>query len=431
MIIFGQECVEYAVTFTDTHNAAIPSTLDWYVTDSLLDGTDNTSIKTNVPNDEKIRHSYQSSGIKPVSIELDFDDGWGNIYQHQYSEDFEAIAYYVPAFDWTYTLDPFRINEEFVLTPVFDDARPNGEILHVSYNMDSDNKSTFDHTELNKLDTFTHSYPVKKTYTIQADVTYWDGWEYQTYSFYDAPRVANSPPVANYSLFESGICVTRLDLTDTATDPDGVDDIVDRYFELYKETDVPDTYALIHDENITYTGGIYSYQFALEGRYKVIYTVTDSESAQDVKETIYDIVFRECGDGAAGTGTMSGTINIQPGWQLVTIPTIRGYFDIAQGKIIKDKAVHATVKNYLIDQLAYKLNVPVEQMNQYIEVCIAYRGGELSQNFVVGVTPASSVNNFRLAYIDEENNKKEFTAFWVKNISGMTLPEISWEYLGG
>lgn len=432
-IIFGQELTKFDLVITDPWMAYIPGTVRWSIEDYLLDGTDNTATFSGLSLTDSVYHSFQSKGFKLVASEFEFVDGWGNINVYREELIVEAIPYYVPEFDWTYNPDPFRINQVFTVKSVYGDERPNGLIRFVSYNMDADNKSEFDHIEILKDESFNHSYPVKKTYKVLSRVNYWDGWEYQDHEFYDLPRVANSPPNADYSLYETGICVTKLELTDIATDPDGVDDITDRYFQLYKETDVPDTFSLIHDENITYTGGKYSYQFALEGRYKVIYTVTDSELAQDIKETIYDIVFRECGAGVSTPteGSMSGTITIQPGWQLITIPTVKGYFDYNQGKIIKDKSVNSTVKNYLIDQLAYRLNVPIESMKDYIQVAIAYRGGVLSQNFVVGVTPETSVNNFNLAYVDEENNKKEFTAFWVKNISGVSLPEISWEYVSG
>ena len=125
---------------------------------------------------------------------------------------------------------------------------------------------------------------------------------------------------------------------------------------------------------------------------------------------------------------MSGIIQLQPGWQLVAIPTVHGYWNSSTGSITKDNTP-STVSNYLLDQLAFKLGIDKSLLNQHIQVCIAYRGGKLSQNMVVGFTPETSVNNFQLSYIDDVNLKLEFTAFWVKVISPLTqLPMIEWEY---
>ena len=429
--IAGQETTEFYTQLIDAHGALQADSADWSVSDSMWDTlSDNTSTWSNLALDAKVRKSFMSDGTKTITATVSFDDGWGNIYEHKRTETVTVTPYDSPIVTWTYSPDPFRINETFTVTPTMDDVRElskfYGFVRDVNWYMDKSNNPTIIAFNGDQDDTFTHSYAVKKSYVIEADVFYWDGWKFISKQYQDTPRVANSPPTAQYTLKESGICVTKLYLTDVASDPDGLDDIVSRKFDLYKDN--AGSFALINSEFIP-NKGTYSYQFALEGLYKVVYTVTDTEGAVGIKETAYDILFKECGDGSGtGTASMTGKIQLQPGWQLIAIPTVHGYWDTVSGAIVKDTTV-STVKNYLLDQLAFKLGVTYDTLNQHVEVLNAYRGGQLSQNFVTGFTPDTSVNNFRLCYNDEESSDMEFTAFWIKVVSPTDpLPIIEWEY---
>ena len=126
------------------------------------------------------------------------------------------------------------------------------------------------------------------------------------------------------------------------------------------------------------------------------------------------------------TGDLSGSITCQPGWQLICIPTIYGKWE--SGHIVKD-TTPATVKNYIIDQLCEKMSITDVELRDYVQVLNAMRGGQLSQNYVVGLTSETSVNNFRLAYQDETSSEIEFTAFWIKVLQ--PIPDIEWEFYGG
>jgi len=114
-----------------------------------------------------------------------------------------------------------------------------------------------------------------------------------------------------------------------------------------------------------------------------------------------------------GDSLSSGIIEIESGWQLISIPIQYGYWDIGTGHV-HDGTTPAKIKNYLVDQIE---DVQGVQCNTLIEVFNTYPGdvgGFLS--FVPGVTNPLSSNNFPLIY--EDGSYKECLGFWVKNISG-------------
>jgi hypothetical protein len=257
----------------------------------------------------------------------------------------------------------------------------------------------------------------------------WDGWEYQDFSVQDTLEIANTPPVAEYSSEDSGVCVVKRVWLEAATDVDGLSDIVSREFKVYLKNS-SDVYELVDSGNVG-QGGTYTHQFALEGSYRVDYIATDSDNGVGIKSETFDIVFKECDGEGLPTGTcdIKGSIYCELGWQLVCIPTRYGFFDTLTGTISKTP-VESTVKSYVIDQLCYKLGVDETGLSSYVQVCNAFRGGELSQNYVVGFTSSTSVNNFKLGYEDTNNmDSLEFTAFWIKILK--SVPVINWEFYDG
>ena len=419
--IYGQELVEYAVNYPVNTATPIEGSLDWSIFDKKLDNSSNDDYYTNQLIAFKPTKSYQSKGNKQVQLITDFDDGWGNIYQHKTELTVEALVYTQPDLEVKFIPAQVYINSEFQTGVIYNDSRTKGLIHHLDYDMTSD--GTFDYTDVLKDTTVSHTFSVKQHYTVTAKSTYWDGWEYQAKQVSKVLEIKNTPPVANYSFTDSGICVTKRIWQDQASDLDGLADITYRQFKLYMNTS--GTYNLIDSKTLSAIGETYSFQFAIEGQYRISYYVKDSDNDYNEKIEDFDIIFQECtGQTPTGSCELKGTINLQTGWQLIAIPTINGYYDNLTGALVKDGTI-SNAENYIMSQLMYKLGLgTLSELAAYIPVCNAFRGGELSQNYVTGVTSVTSTHNFNLAYMDD--SKLEFTAFWIKVLQ--PVPAIDWEY---
>jgi len=117
----------------------------------------------------------------------------------------------------------------------------------------------------------------------------------------------------------------------------------------------------------------------------------------------------------------SGTIELEVGWQLISIPIQYGYWDASAHAHVHDDTTTAKIKNYVVDQIE---DIQGVDCNTLIEIFNTYPGdvgGFLS--FVPGVTNPLSSNNFALTYVDGTYN--EVMGFWVKNISASSFT-ITW-----
>lgn len=121
--------------------------------------------------------------------------------------------------------------------------------------------------------------------------------------------------------------------------------------------------------------------------------------------------------GMEGFG--KGTIQLEQGWQLVSVPVLFGYWSSVSHEHIHDGTTVAKFKNYILDQITDLYGAGV------VEVANTYTGDQqIFYSYVVGVTPESSPNNFRLVYNDNENY--EISGFWI-NVIGPSAPYIiSW-----
>lgn len=117
---------------------------------------------------------------------------------------------------------------------------------------------------------------------------------------------------------------------------------------------------------------------------------------------------------------VSGTIEIEPGWQQIAIPSVFGYWDTTLNVLVNSGGVRARIKNYVIDQLEDKYGAGC------IEVCNAFPGDE--QRFLSWrpSTPDDNEHNFYLMYLDGTNY--EHTGFWIKSLFGtpMILDFTEW-----
>lgn len=419
-MIYGREKARYTYSYTDSNSATIDQTFDWELDDTLLDNSDNTTIINSELKLFKPEKIYESRGTKNVKVTFKFNDGWNNTYHHTYNENFVATPYTKPDVSLIYTPDPFHINEQFIIDPIYNDSGTKGEIRT---NLDL-NLGDLTLKSIQKDDTTSHTYSRKDSFVIRADFKYWDGWELQDHYITDSIEVANTPPISDYNYIDSGICVTKRIWSDDSSDLDGQEDIVDRRFYLKQETsEGSNTFASISSKVLANKDDVFEYQFAREGTYQIQYTITDADGVSDTKEDIFDIEFQVC-DGTVNTGTnLSGTIALQLGWQLICVPVTYGYWD---NGIVKD-TTPATISNYVIKQLCQKTNKTQNELKQYVDVCNAFRGASDAQNFVVGLTAETSENNFKLSYVDGDST--EFTAFWINVLQ--PVPDIEWEYYDG
>ncbi len=119
------------------------------------------------------------------------------------------------------------------------------------------------------------------------------------------------------------------------------------------------------------------------------------------------------------TGTSSGYIELESGWQLIAIPIKYGYWSSVQHKHVHDGVTLAKFENYVLDQLDDKYGSDI------VEVANTFTGdAQMFYSYVVGVTPTDSIHNFKLMYTDTPGD--EVTGFWIKIIGGNSPYTISW-----
>lgn len=109
-------------------------------------------------------------------------------------------------------------------------------------------------------------------------------------------------------------------------------------------------------------------------------------------------------------GFGSGTIQLEYGWQLISVPVQFGYWNTNMHSLVHDGITVAKFKNYILDQIT-DLYGPGT-----IEVANTYTGDQQAFfSYVVGSTPESSPHNFKLVYDDEGN--LEISGFWIKSVN--------------
>jgi len=121
------------------------------------------------------------------------------------------------------------------------------------------------------------------------------------------------------------------------------------------------------------------------------------------------------------SGISNGIIELEVGWQLISIPIQYGYWDSSIHSHIHDNSTIAKIKNYIVDQIE---DIQGVAANTLIEIFNAYPGDlNAFLSFIPGVTNPLSSNNFPLTY--EDGAFREILGFWVKNISASAFT-ISW-----
>jgi len=125
----------------------------------------------------------------------------------------------------------------------------------------------------------------------------------------------------------------------------------------------------------------------------------------------------------SGSGKLGGTIEIEPGWQIITTPMEFGYWSITEHKHVHDGTTLARFENYIMTQIEDLYGVgTVAVANTFTGDAQAY------YSYVPGSTPANSPHNFFMAYNDGDN--KEYVGYWIKSIHNDNMT-ISWGITNG
>lgn len=118
-------------------------------------------------------------------------------------------------------------------------------------------------------------------------------------------------------------------------------------------------------------------------------------------------------------------IEIEKGWQLLSIPIKNGYYDKDKKSLIHKTDVLANIQNYILDQIEGLYNV---KASDYISIANTYTGdNQFFYNYIPGVTNPLSTNNFNFVYNDGIN--EEYVGFWIKSISDIPFI-IKWGEAG-
>jgi hypothetical protein len=132
----------------------------------------------------------------------------------------------------------------------------------------------------------------------------------------------------------------------------------------------------------------------------------------------YDLWSPQIITTASGTNFGKGSIQIEQGWQLISIPVTYGYWDSTTHSLVHDDVTVAKFKNYVLDQIEDLYGV------DNVEVANTYTGDQQAfYSYVVGSTPETSPHNFNLVYEDGAN--MEIAGFWLKSINPNNML-ISW-----
>ena len=407
-IIYGRENSKYSLNIVPKiDNTIVNYSTDWEFEDNLLDGTDNSKKFPNLDYTEEPTIIYESSEIKSIKAQTDFDDGWGNIYIHETFLDVDVQTYKKPILDFNWTPEEPTIIDTVTFNQFHDDRRDDslskihGRIDNV--NVDFYNDKNIDIINIGKGDIFQFNFSTKSdNIAINLEVTYWDGFEYQNHNLIKYLDMSNIPPVSDWDRVDSGICVPSFEWFATSFDLDDNINTLKYNWELSQE--IGNVWNLVDTGNTKN----YSYPFQFEGTYKIKLRTEDEEGLFNIKEEIFNVVFKEC-NGSSGTA-LKGTIRLQfGGFQLIAIPVNRKVSD-------------------LVDLVASKTGLNDFEV---IEVCNAAPGNAASVgsmfNYVPGVTNKLSSNNFDL--IMEDGNIKEITGFWIhmKEHSTLSYIDIEWD----
>lgn len=124
-----------------------------------------------------------------------------------------------------------------------------------------------------------------------------------------------------------------------------------------------------------------------------------------------------CDPTTSGIGG-SGSIQLEPGWQLIAIPIEHGYWNSTTHEHVHDDVTRAKFENYVYEQIEDLYGTGK------VQVANTYPGDlQAFYSYVVGSTPTSSPHNFQLVYDDGPH--REISGFWI-NMTTTSGIIITW-----
>ena len=125
-----------------------------------------------------------------------------------------------------------------------------------------------------------------------------------------------------------------------------------------------------------------------------------------------------CDTVASGIGG-SGSIQLEPGWQLIAIPVEYGYWDDTAHEHVHDDVTRAKFENYVMDQID-----DLYPTLSGVDIAKAYLGdNQFFWNYVPNSTPPDSPHNFQLVY--DDGIHREISGFWI-NMTTTSGIIITW-----
>jgi hypothetical protein len=113
-----------------------------------------------------------------------------------------------------------------------------------------------------------------------------------------------------------------------------------------------------------------------------------------------------CDTTSSGIGGY-GSIQLEPSWQLISIPIRYGYWDSTAHEHVHDDVTVAKFENYVLDQIDDLYG------SDNVEVANTYPGDlQAFLSYVPGSTPTTSPHNFQMVYAD--GSHFEISGFWIK-----------------
>lgn len=129
------------------------------------------------------------------------------------------------------------------------------------------------------------------------------------------------------------------------------------------------------------------------------------------------------GEECVASGIAGATIDVEPGFQMISVPITHGYWDSTTHQHVHDDVTIATVYNYIIQQIEDIYSVDGDTMIEIFNTLVGGQGNYW--NFVTGVTNPASPHNFQLAYYDPGASGYEYIGFFVKSIHSTSFT-IQW-----
>ena len=209
-IIYGREEAKYKLNVTSLiNNTILDNTTDWIIQDTNLDNSDNTTRIDDINLSIEPTKVYESKGVKSISTNIEFDDGWGNIYNHETNLTVDVQTYKEPILNFSWSpieptiLDTVSFSQNHNNTRDDLTSEYYGRIDKIKIDFYNDNNLDIDF--ILKNDIFQKQFASKQdSIPIKLETDYWDGFEYRSNFLIKYLNMANIPPVSNWQRTDKG-----------------------------------------------------------------------------------------------------------------------------------------------------------------------------------------------------------------------------------